>query len=174
MKWSVASPWAVLPTLVLLFVSSSSFDMSAHATPPRAPLTLSLKTPDKVVAGTEITVSVRIDRRRPDALPMDLRLVLPAGVTLVGPKASERIVDSANRTITRTFRLRVAQIPKDDLVVTVDASDAIHGVHARKTFDFGRPPEPTKPPTTLVVRGPSGAVIGRGVLLQPTRRPGPR
>ena len=173
MKWSTPSLLAVVPTLVLLFVSFESFGASAHATPPKAPLTLSLKAPAKVVAGTEITVSVRIDRRRPDALPMDLRLVVPAGATLVGQKASERIVDSVNRTITRTYRLRVTQIPKDDLVVTVDASDAAHGVHARKTFDFGRPATPAKAPTTVVLRGPSGAIIGRGVLLQPDR-PGPR
>ncbi len=170
MTWPLVSPSALVPMLLVLM----SLGASAYATPPKAPLTLSLKAPDTVVVGSEISVSVRIDRVRPNALPMDLRLVVPAGVTLVGQKASERIVDAVNTTITRTYRLRVAQIPKDDLVVTVDASDAIHGVHARKTFDFGRPAAPTKAPTTMVLRGPTGAVVGRGVLVQPVRRPGPR
>ena len=82
---------------------------------PEAPLTLTLSGPDKLVRGE--VVQVTIERARPDAIPLDLTIDLPAGVTLAG-KASERIVDTKNAVIVRELHLKVRDAAKQGVDVS--------------------------------------------------------
>ena len=106
----------------------------------RAPLVLTVVGPDDVQPGASIDVTYTIRRNVANATPLEVSAVVPAGLTLTAGKVPDVIVDDKSGTITRTLTFQVAQVPQEDLVVTVAAKGGTYQVTARQSYRFGRAP----------------------------------
>ncbi len=82
-------------------------------------------------------------------LPLDVRVVLPAGAVLLRGDAHQ-IVQPGDPGSVHEFVLEIDApvVPVDDLVLVVDAQGEHAGVHAEARYRFGRP-EPVAPQTPL-------------------------
>lgn len=132
---------------------------------PPPPLTATLDGPPIVHDGDTIALRLTIDRPLPDGAPLEVSLVLPPGVEL-GAKAREVIRDASTPRLTRDYPLRVARVPKTDLIAMVTTRSAVHGVTARVVYRFGRSP-PSRVLTRDVLRDRGGRVIARAVRARP-------
>lgn len=124
------------------------------------------------VGGTEapaprstVQVRVTIERKLLDSTPLRLEVQLPEGVELAKGQLTEEIVDAQTPVVTRTIELRVgAEIPSDDVVVTVSQRGEGWGGTAEHRYRFGRPaPEASPAPLR---RGPP-VELGNGIIVRP-------
>lgn len=106
----------------------------------RAPFYLDLVAPDDVAKGEEAKVLVRIDVQGGALAPLDLRLELPEGFTLLSGEARERIEEVKPGEILRHLVVRVDD-PAAALVVTASMEGDGFGATARREHRFQRVPE---------------------------------
>jgi hypothetical protein len=149
------------------------------AAPPRhgmqPPMVLDLSGPEKVVAGATITLVAEIRRTFLSAVPMHLSLSLPRGAVLVEGKASETLVDTEQRVVTRTYALRLDEIPSEDFEMKVSWQADSWGVTATQAYRFGRPAPRLAPPRR---DGPELSLEGhrpsRGIRVTPSAGNAPK
>jgi hypothetical protein len=121
--------------------------------------------PDHVDGQSDLTLRVSIDRATRD--PLDLRLVLPPGATLVSGAAAERI-DETSGHIERTLIIHLANgVPAEDVHLSVDTGGTDYGAHANAAYRFGRA-EPTlpQPPRTGSQVKVQGKTLGTPIPLK--------
>jgi hypothetical protein len=125
---------------------------------PQPPVVVKILGPERVQPGETITLELRIEALQTSE-PLALRLQVPSGAQLLEGSTEETL--SAAPQITRLLRLRVEQVPPEDLSVEVIQRGSGWGVRATASYRFGRP-EPTLPQADAqAVRRPgiSGAAI---------------
>ena len=134
------------------------FVSTAFAQPRSAesPLTTNLRGPDVVHKGDVINVQLDLMRSPQFAGPLIVHLAVPQGAQLVVGTIDETITDGS-MVQTRVYRLRISEVPKGDLIVTVDLRSEHYGALATAVYRFGRPepkrPQPIAPPANLRLRG---------------------
>ena len=133
----------------------------------RVPIVVEASGPDRVAAGQEIEVVVRIRRNAPNALPIQLAVAIPAGVVPLAGALNDKIVDDTSPLLERRLKLRVDRVPSQDLVVTLDQKAADYGAHATAAYRFGRP-EPKLPTMRRSADSPKveGRSLGTPIPLQ--------
>lgn len=105
----------------------------------QSPIRAILHAPEQVSDASAIDVAVEISRDALYELPVEVSINLPQGVRLVRGASSEIL--SAERqptTSRRSWTFDVAQIPQQDLVVTVRVQDVGFSFYAPLHYGFGR------------------------------------
>jgi hypothetical protein len=136
-----------------VFVSWVEHDARTHA----------LGTPGRYV------LSARVEQPGSLGLPLNVRVLLPAGVTLVRGPSHWVVQPGPPGTVHDTvIELLASTAPTDDLVLVADVQGEHAGIHAEARYRFGRPePQVAQPPlapTDLVVGGHN---FGRPVQMHP-------
>jgi hypothetical protein len=126
----------------------------------QAPLVVRVKGPSQVTANSNVDLSISIERRVIDGVPMEMAIQLPEGVSMVGGLQRETITNGQLALVERTVTLAIGAVPANDLRVTVDANGSSYGVHATDFYRFGRPepklPQPLDQAHTLPgIKGPA-------------------
>jgi hypothetical protein len=122
------------------------------------PVIVKLLGPERVQPGETITLEMHVEAIRTSE-PLTFRFQVPPGAHLLEGSTEEML--SAAPRITRTLRLRVDQVPPEDLSVDVVQQGPGWGVRATASYRFGRP-EPMLPQTDArAIRRPGipGAAI---------------
>ncbi len=117
--------------------------------PTHEPVVLRVEPMDPSVTGT-VSLRVEVVQLTPFDLPLRVEVSLPNGVTVLRGE-TRYVVPTGPRPRDDRRVLVLAcgdRAPADDLVVTAEARDDDHGVHAEARFRFGRP-EPTTPAPPL-------------------------
>lgn len=103
------------------------------------PFVLEVRGPASPKPGEAIRLRIEIERNFVEETPLTISLGLPEGVSLVDGELEERIVDAESKTIQREFVLQLgAEIPGEELTVTVEQRGKGWGAHSVKTYEFGR------------------------------------
>ena len=118
-----------------------------------APITVRVDGPPAIAVG-ESTLSVTLTRAVASTDPVELGIVLPAGVTVIEGDPNERVVE-AGPVILRKFRLRVVRIPEQDVLITASVRGEHYGARATSAYRFGRA-EPKLPQPPLPAVGLTG------------------
>jgi hypothetical protein len=105
-----------------------------------------LRGPEPLRLGEPQRFVLTLERRPGFSMPVTVTLRLPQGVSLVEPeqRASSLVLGPEVREI--AYLLRVAAVPGEDLLVSVDARSAAAGVHYELRHRFGRPAEAVSAP----------------------------
>jgi hypothetical protein len=87
-----------------------------------------------------VVVRLRIERRTRWPLPINIQVVVPAGVRVLRGQTQQRLDASEEPGVTHfEYELAVDAVPQDDLVAIVDSQGESGGVHAEPRYGFGRP-----------------------------------
>lgn len=132
------------------------------------PMTFTLSGPESVSAGQTLTLVAEIRRTFLSPVPMHIDLAVPSGVVIVEGKASETLVDTDQRLLTRTWVLRLGEVPAEDLEVKVAWQADTWGASAVRAYRFGRPePKLVTPERDGPELAPAGLRPGRGIRVTP-------
>jgi hypothetical protein len=131
---------------------------AAHA---GAPYVLELEGPDTVDAGSTVTLTATLDVRAHGLPLIELAVQLPEGATLLSGQATERILEPAVGSLTRTFEIAIEDIPRGDVSVVAEITrpDGLAGAHARRTYRFGRAEPKARPIVREAAKGRPGREI---------------
>lgn len=136
----------------------------------KAPVTVVVAGPASVVAGTTITLEVRITFNGP-AVPLDMAVSVPGGTRLVGGLLKEALAASSSEVV-RRFDLAVDAVPARDFAVVVQGQGGVTSVRAEQFYRFGRPAprlsDPPRAPRPLTVPGQD---LGTPIQLPPPTHP---
>jgi hypothetical protein len=147
---SCSRPVPDLPSANSTATSSPSPSAVVHPRP-MAPLHIEATGPQTAAPGSTIDVQLRIERRVPSAVPMVVRVTLPAGAELVKGMRVENILDPVSPIVERSFQVSMGAVPVDDIVFELDQGGPSMTTHARAAYRFGRAaprlPEPQVGPT---------------------------
>lgn len=106
---------------------------------PLVPISASLSGPEAPRAGERLTLTARITRKVPLRVPVQIELVLPAGVELI---EGERVLQLSANTQVDTHSLRYVVradvLPHADLKLVVSAAGKGFGFHTEQAYRFGR------------------------------------
>lgn len=132
------------------------------------PMTFTLSGPESVSAGQTLTLVAEIRRTFLSPVPMHIDLAVPRGVVILEGKASETLVDTEQRLLTRTWVLRLGEVPAEDLEVKVAWQADTWGASAVRAYRFGRPePKLVTPERDGPELAPPGLRPGRGIRVTP-------
>jgi len=135
-----------------------------------APFVVRLEGPAAVPSDGKVELDIVIERRVPDASPLELLVRPPDGTTVVGGATRETIVDGSATTLRRHLVLQVPAMPAQDLEVDLDARATGARAHATAAYRFGRAeprlPDPARPRMPVTVHGHS---VAHPIQLAPPR-----
>lgn len=136
----------------------------------KAPVTLAVEGPPSVVAGSTITVEVRITFNGP-AVPLNIAVNVPGGTRLVGGLVKEALATNSSEVV-RRYDLAVDAVPAQDFAVVVQGQSGGTSVRAEQFYRFGRPAprlsDPPRAPRPLTVPGQD---LGTPIQLPPPTHP---
>lgn len=103
----------------------------------RVPFILTLEGEQGLPMGATTELVVRITRRTPDLTPIELRLVAPGGILILGgDDPFERIVDDESETVVRKYKLQVDD-PSAEIEVKASSRGPGFGAEATRRHSFG-------------------------------------
>lgn len=120
-----------------------------------APLIVTVQGPVQPVVGEQATIAVAITRRL--AVPLDLKVSVPAGMRVLSGKVAEHIEELGQPTLRRELVVVLDTIPAQDLQVEVTTRGEGYGARAMDAYRFGR----EAPKLPVPQRGPAIRVNGR-------------
>jgi hypothetical protein len=143
---AAAAPRPEPPTAVATPAATPASPTPAEVEPSetrrRPPLVLTVTGPEHPQPGTTITVTAEVHRPSADGDPVELELVLPAGVRLISGSATERLSNAQREH--REWVLAVDEVPAEDVRVIAATRGHRQGATAERHYRFGRP-EPKLP-----------------------------
>lgn len=151
---------------VLLLVSCTNPVASRSVSPPvrtetgDAPLVLAWIESQR--ASTSVVVRLDVDKRAPFEKDVEVKLVVPSGVSLEPSSTNWTIPASSVGATSKSFQLRWSAVPAEDLVAVAEAQGVASGVRAVAAFRFNRGAAASSEPT----RGPP-AQLGEKSLGSP-------
>lgn len=133
----------------------------------RPPFVLEVEGPEAPRGGETIRLRIQIERHLVEDTPMSISVALPAGAELLEGQLDERLVDASSSSIVRELTLRLgAELPEENVVVTVEQKGDGWGAHAAKTYEFGR--QKVRALGTELRRGPP-VDLGGGIIVRPVQ-----
>lgn len=110
----------------------------------RAPVTLAWE--ELKLGETSATLVAHVVKKAPLALPLVVRLEVPAWVTVEKGRSEFALEAGSAGEVTETYELTFTQKPDADLVLHVDGESAGMGLHLHAEYAFGRAPAPVVGP----------------------------
>lgn len=143
---------------VLILVACTNPVASRSVSPPvrtetgDAPLVLTWA--DSERTSTSVVVRLDVDKRAPFEKDVDVKLVVPSGVSLEPSSTSWVIPASSVGTTSKSIQLRWSAVPAEDFVAVAEAQGVASGVRAVAAYRFSRgepvSPEPARGPPAQV------------------------
>jgi hypothetical protein len=135
--------------------------------PHQSPVSIQLVGPEQVVAGQDIEVVARVERRAGTDAAVALQLELPEGARLVSGDPTE-VLPAGNGVVERRFVVHLDRVPSTDIQVVAQTSTTSFGARAKSTYRFGRPePRFAEPPRGGKDLKVGGRDVGKPIRLQP-------
>jgi hypothetical protein len=130
-----------------------------------SPLSAELRGPSSPRAYSALRLQLELDRRIPVHADVTIDVRLPKGVTLAGGPPQRALARNLRaQRDALVFDLTVSAIPREDLVVVIDARGQGFGYHAELPYRFGRPePVPVGPRADGRELRVAGKSFGRSV-----------
>lgn len=118
----------------------------ATAAPPESPPSSNPESPARVawvvksLESGRVTLTARVERFAPMAVPLAVTVAVPASVRVLQGKTSYLVPASDGAATNEAeFVFAFDAAPSDDIVLTADVQTPSFGVHATDAYRFGRP-----------------------------------
>ncbi|MFA6033837.1 MAG: hypothetical protein WC889_13130 [Myxococcota bacterium] len=147
--------------VAVLMALTLSFTVFAASRPMQPPFVVLVDGPKAIAEGAVVEVKASVVRNTVSELPMELRVTVPDGATLVDGFASETIKDPVSTTIERVWKVKLGSVPSQDFKVEVIQRNGELSTRATGEYRFGR----AAPRMTVPKMGKPLTVNGSTVLV---------